>query len=66
VVYLRFHALYLSADKLINVCPCVRCGVTSLPVSDVSCTGAWKPKVNYDMLASCIVAEFNGFMSLRS
>jgi hypothetical protein len=38
----------------------------SLPASDVSCTSAWKPKVNYDMLASCIVAEFNGFMSLTS
>jgi hypothetical protein len=49
--------------KLINVCPWVRCGVTSLPASDVSCTNAWKPKVNYDMLASCIVAEFTGFMS---
>jgi len=25
---------------------------------------AWKPRVNYDMIASVFVVQFNGFMSL--
>jgi hypothetical protein len=51
---------------LINVCPWVWYGVTSLLASDVSCIVLGNPKDKYDTTASFFVAQFNGFMSLTS
>jgi hypothetical protein len=53
-------------SSLINVCPWVWCGVTSALASHVSCIVLGNPEDNYDMRASSIVVQFNGFMSLTS
>jgi hypothetical protein len=58
------HCTYQLTSLSMSVLGCVVALRHYLPV--MSCTSAWKPKVNYDMLESCIVAEFNGFMSLTS
>jgi len=69
VVFLRVHALYLSADNLIHFGPYTgmrgqQCCVTAVH----SCVmySAWNPKDNFDMNASVFVVQFNGFMSLTS
>jgi len=69
VVFLRVHALYLSADNLVHFSPCVWCHMTACYVTaEHSCVmySAWKTKDNYDMSASAFVVQFNGFMSLKS
>jgi hypothetical protein len=52
--------------RLINVCPRVWYGVTSLLASDVSCIALGNPKDNYDAECQLFVVQFNGFMSLTS
>jgi hypothetical protein len=59
------HCSY-QLTRLINVCPSVWYGVTSLLASDVSYIVLGNPKDNYDTIASFFVAQFNGFMSLTS
>jgi hypothetical protein len=66
VVFLRFHALYLSADKSYQ---CLSLSVVSDDVSAYhSCVmcSAWNSKDNYEMACVFFVVQFSGFMSLTS
>jgi hypothetical protein len=66
VVFWRVHTLYLSADKSYQ---CLSLSVVWCYVSAYwSCVmySAWNLKDKYDMSASFIIVQFNGFMSLAS
>jgi hypothetical protein len=82
VVFWRFHALYLSADKSYRspALSVVSNYDSSTPASELNCKhcggvvngyvsvtySAWNTKDNYAMSASVFVGQVNGFMSLTS
>jgi hypothetical protein len=70
MVFSRFHALYLSADKsyrrlpltAVFIAPAVQAAVLSECVT----YSAWNSKESYDMVCEFFLVRFNGFMSLTS